>query len=180
MVQASGNLNVKSYKGESPLHTAVSNKMEDVVHKLLQCKVPINEKNNNGATPLMIAAQEGDSDILNILITNDVQIDDQDSTGSTALMLAVKWYLFEDELDEMKECVDMLIQANADLNVTDKDNNNVLMWHNEGWNEDNEDLMFSLIRTGCSINQRNNVGENPHTPSCWEYTYYYSWTVNSP
>ena len=161
IVQASANLNLKNDEGASPLHVAVSNSLEDIVHKLLQCNVSINEKDNNGATPLMIAAEEGDNDILKTLITNDAQIDDQDLTGSTALMLAVKQYLLEDESEETRDCVDTLIKANAALNVTDEDNNNVLMRYDEEWNEDNEELMFSLIRAGCSINQQNNKGETP-------------------
>ena len=161
IVQASASLNLKNYEGESPLHIAVSNSLEDIFHKLLECNVSINEKDNNGATPLMIAAKEGDNDTLKTLIINDAKIDDQDLTGATALMLAVQRYLVEDVSEETRECVDLLIKANADLNMTDKDNNNVLMCYDDGWNEDNTELMFSLIRAGCNMNQQNNKGETP-------------------
>ena len=32
---------------------------------------------------------------------------------------------------------------------------------NEAWSEDNEELRFSLIRAGCSVNQQNDKGETP-------------------
>ena len=46
-----------------------------------------------------------------------------------ALMVAVKQYLFEDESEETRECVEMLLEWNADVNATDNENNNVLMKH---------------------------------------------------
>ena len=132
IMQASASLNLKNYKGESPFYIAVSNSLEDIVHKLLECKVSINEKDNNGAMPLMIAAQEGDNNTSKTLIINDAKIDDQDVTGSTALLLAVQRYLVEDPSEETRECLDILIKANANLNITDKDNNNVLMHYDDG------------------------------------------------
>ena len=74
-------------------------------------------------------------------------------------MVAVKRYLFEDESEETRECVQMLLDWNADVNATDNENNNVLMECNEAWSEANEELRFALIRAGCSINQGNDKGE---------------------
>ena len=68
IVQGCANLNVKNYKGASPLHIAVYNSMEDIVEKLIECDVSINGKDNEGATLLIIAAQEGDSKILKTLL----------------------------------------------------------------------------------------------------------------
>ena len=56
IVQGCANLNVKNYKGASPLHIAVYNSMQDIVEKLLECDISINGKDNEGATPLIIAA----------------------------------------------------------------------------------------------------------------------------
>ena len=159
IVQGCVNLTVKNYKGAIPLHIAVYNSMEDIVQKLLECDVSINVKDNEGATILIIAAQEGDSKILKTLLQKDAKIDEQDLSGSTALMVAVKWYLFEDESEETRECVEMLLEWNADVNATDNENNNVLMQCNEAWSEANEELRFSLIRAGCSVNQQNDKGE---------------------
>ena len=89
--------------------------------------VLVNAKDDEGATPLIIAAQEGDRNILKTLLENNAQIDEQDLSGSTALMVAVKRYLFEDESEETRECVEMLLEWNADVNATDNENNNVLM-----------------------------------------------------
>ena len=161
IVQGCANLNVKNYKGASRLHIAVYHSMEDIVQKLLECDVSINGKDNEGATPLIIAAQEGDSKILKTLIGKDAKIDEQDLSGSTALMVAVKCYLFEDESEEMRECVEILLEGNADVNATDNEINNVLMQCDEAWSEDNQELRFSLIRAGCSVNQQNDKGETP-------------------
>ena len=76
-----------------------------------------------------------------------------------ALMVAVKRYLFKDETEETRECVEMLLEWNADVNTTDNENNNVLMQCDEAWSEANEELRFALIRAGCSINQENDKGE---------------------
>ena len=74
-------------------------------------------------------------------------------------MVAVKRYLFKDESEETRECVEMLLEWNADVNATDNENNNVLMQCDEAWSEVNEELRFALIRAGCSINQENDKGE---------------------
>ena len=76
-------------------------------------------------------------------------------------MVTVKRYLTEDESEEMRQCVDILLEGNADVNARDKKNNNILMQCNEAWCEDNEELRFSLIRAGCSVNQENDEGETP-------------------
>ena len=73
-------------------------------------------------------------------------------------MVAVKRYLVEDESEEMMECVDILLEVNADVNATYNKNNNILMVCDEAWSEDNEELRFSLIRAGCSMNQENDEG----------------------
>ena len=75
-------------------------------------------------------------------------------------MVAVKRYLFEDESEETRECVEMLLEWNADVNATDNENNNVLMQCDEAWSEGNEELRLALIRGGCSVNQQNDKGEN--------------------
>ena len=75
------------------------------------------------------------------------------------------WWLlngifFEDESEETRECVEMLLEWNADVNATDKENNNVLMQCDEAWSEGNEELRLALIRGGCSVSQQNDKGEN--------------------
>ena len=160
IVEGCANLNVKNSKGATPLHISVYNSMEDIVKKLLECDISINAKDDEGATPLIIAAQEGDRNILKTLLEKNAQIDEQDLSGSTALMVAVKRYLFEDELEETRECVEMLLEWNADVNATDNENNNVLMQCDEAWSEANEELRLALIRAGCSVNQQNDKGEN--------------------
>ena len=160
ILQGCANLNVKNSKGASPLHISVYNSMEDIVEKLLESDVSVNAKADEGATPLIIAAQEGDRNILKTLLENNAQIDEQDLSGSTALMVAVKRYLFEDESEETRECVEMLLEWNADVNATDNENNNVLMQCDEAWSEGNEELRLALVRGGCSVNQQNDKGEN--------------------
>ena len=160
IVEACVNLNVKDSKGASPLHISVYNSMADIVEKLLECDVSINAKDDEGVTLLIIAAQEGDRNILKTLLQKNAQIDEQDLSGSTALMVAVKQYLFEDVSEETRECVEMLLEWNADVNATDNENNNVLMQCDEAWSEANEELRLALIRAGCSINQQNDKGEN--------------------
>ena len=159
ILQGCANLNVKNSKGASPLHISVYNSMEDIVEKL-ESDVSVNAKDDEGATPLIIAAHEGDRNILKTLLENNAQIDEQDLSGSTALMVAVKRYLFEDESEETRECVEMLLEWNADVNATDNENNNVLMQCDEAWSEGNEELRLALIRGGCSVNQQNDKGEN--------------------
>ena len=160
IVQGCANLNVKNSKAASPLHISVYNSMEDIVEKLLESDVSINAKDDEGATPLIIALQEGDRNILKTLLQKNAQIDEEDLSGSMALMVAVKRYLFEDESEETRECVEMLLEWNADVNATDNENNNVLMQCDEAWIEANEELRLALIRGGCSVNQQNDKGEN--------------------
>ena len=91
------------------------------------------------------------------LIGKNAKVDEQDLSGYTALMAAVKRFLMEDESEEMRQCVDILLEANA----IDNKNNDVLMQCDEAWCEDNEELRFALIRAGCNVNQENGAGENP-------------------
>ena len=49
-------------------------------------------------------------------------------------------------------CMQELINAHVDLNISNDHGNNALMEHPECWDKDAEELMFSLIKSGCDVN----------------------------
>ena len=75
-----------------------------------------------------------------------------DSNGLTPVMISVRNYLLGDRSDEAIQCIQELIDAEADLSVCDDDGNNALMNLTDQWDEDASEVLILLIRAGCDVN----------------------------
>ena len=153
-------------EGGNVLHYAVKYGLEDIVDELIMKNVTVNEKNQDGLTALMIGAQRGNLRMIEKLMRSECDFNAVDRNGSTAVMISVKHYLVDDRTDEAMACVQELINADVDLNISDEYGNNALMQYSEYWDEDTDELMFSLIRGGCDVNHINNDGDYPLMSAC--------------
>ena len=155
------------FEGGNVLHYAVEHEMQEIVDALIRNNVSVNEKNEEGLTALMISAQKGNLRIIRKLIQSNCDINAVDRTGSTAVMMSVTHYLKNEYLtDEAMECIEEFIHAKADLSICDDRGNNAVMKVRECWDENTEDLLFSLIRAGCDVNCVNVNGNYALMDAC--------------
>lgn len=100
-------VNLKNWKGLTPLIVAVNNNQQQVVKFLIDNNSDINAKTKNLFTALMIAASKGHLEVVKLLIENGADVNAKDKYGTTALMGAVeKCYI---------EIVKLLIENGADI-----------------------------------------------------------------
>ncbi len=73
-----------TYKGVTPLSTAISRGDVEAVKKFIQYGADVNQ-NSNGMSPLMIAARYNKVEIIKILLVNGADHKAKDEKGFTAL-----------------------------------------------------------------------------------------------
>ena len=149
------------FEGGNVLHYAVEHEFEEIADELTEKTVSVNERNEKGLTALMIAAANGNLAILKKLIKSKCEINCVDSNGLTPVMISVRNCLLGDRSDEAIQCIQELIDAEADLSVCDDDGNNALMNLTDQWDEDASEVLILLIRAGCDVNCINKDGDYP-------------------
>ena len=121
-----------------------------------------------GTVPLMLAVQRNDAMSIRLLLNAGADVNIQDSGGKTALMFAVEnsgansFVLFEakDDLfetsDENMKCLRTLLEAGADVNIVDNNQNTALMYAAK-WG--NHDCVKMLLTAETDVNKLNKKGE---------------------
>ena len=170
LIKAGAKLNIKNDEGESPLHMAIMCSSESLVEEMIQRNISVNEKDNIGQTPCMLAAEFGSTNILKMLLNSNAKINDQDSSGCTALIMAIRSFLRDDTSEYDTQCIHLLIENNADVNLVDKNKCNVLMQYLIRWEEpDKQPILNLLINAGCQLDTKEKNGYNVlHlATNCW-------------
>ena len=107
-------LEARNTFGNTALMVAAFWGQEAVVKQLLEAKADINTRNNKDITPLMVAAVSGHVAILAELLNRKPELlEAHDSVGDTALIVAA--------FCGHKAVVEKLLEANAKVNVKDKE-----------------------------------------------------------
>lgn len=140
--------------GKTALMIAISEKEENIVHKLLENNANVNQVDNSGKTGLIIAVSDGDENMVNILLDNGAKINQADYNGRTPLIWAATGYY---------EMIDLLLQKGANINQADNNGNTALMravrqchattkYHNT-------DIIRLLLYNGANVKLSNNEGK---------------------
>ena len=157
------NINLKdSEKGWTPLYYLMDSSdfgEPELVQLLVKAGAHINIKDDKGITPLHLAAFKGQDEIINILLNYNnidgiseemkLDINAKDILGRVPLVLAI----IEGQLNSAL----ILLDAKADINVTDNENNSLLHYAVSG---KGNSLLFSimLIDRKIDLNAQNNDG----------------------
>lgn len=107
------------------LYDAVDRTNLNKVTELLASGADVNERSCYGRTPIMattwwsIPPREDNLKILDLLISKGADVNIQDNYGDTALMVVAR--------NGHYQVIRQLIQSHADVNLVNRDGNNVLM-----------------------------------------------------
>lgn len=107
-----------NYEGDNPLCIASFYENIDLIKKLIEHGWNPNYFDSNLNNALIIAAAEGHKNIVRYLLTQEVQINFQNKIGYTALHFAVN--------DCNHRIVKLLLEAGADVEISDNDRNTPL------------------------------------------------------
>jgi len=109
---------VTSKSGENVLHLLAGKpNQKEIISYFLSKGVDANKVNNDGNTPFMIAAGARENGSLEVLLPVAKNINLQNAKGESALTMAVK--------SGTPDAVALLLGKGADVNVKDKDGNNL-------------------------------------------------------
>ena len=121
-----------------------------------------------GTVPLVLAVQKNNEMAVLLLLHSGADVNIQDQEGKTALMFAVEntgansFVLFEakDDLletsDENMKCLRTLLQAGADVNIVDNNQNTALIYARK-WG--NHDCVKIMLTAETDVNKLNKKGE---------------------
>ena len=161
LLQQNPIIDVKDNQNKTPL--ILSAEIGDILtlKKLLVNGAVADEQDSTGKTALMISAQRGDTEILKTLLQNNVSVDLQDSEGSTAIISAA--YKSSPKSHRCKEyltCIELLIEANANVNLVDDYHNTTLMAACK-CTTTNEKAVISLLKAGSDVNASDDLDYTP-------------------
>jgi ankyrin repeat protein len=114
LIESGAKLNVKDSCGASPLALAVSEKSCPIgtIEALVKAGAAIESVDAKGRTPLLCASISGHSDAVKILLDHKASVTHCDGERKSALHLCCK--------HRAKAIVPLLVNAGADINLTDK------------------------------------------------------------
>lgn len=115
LVAAGADINVRSFRGHTPLRIAARNGRVDVVNYCLSKGAEVNTQGEDGATPLEHAASKGHLEIVKLLVEKGANINLQDKEGDFALGEAAK--------AGFMEVVVYLLEKGADASLKNQDGN---------------------------------------------------------
>ena len=159
------NADAQDDKGRTLLMRAVINVIDDYaiegtktmefIEKLLIVGANINIRDNNGYNALLYAISKNNMQIAKFLIDHGAKlenVDVRDDKGRTPLMRAmiasVEIYNHRKKR-EIIENIEMLLQAGADINITDNYGNNALSY---AISKNNREIVQFLIDHGANLN----------------------------
>ncbi|MCR4556101.1 MAG: ankyrin repeat domain-containing protein [Alphaproteobacteria bacterium] len=144
---------------ESALILAIQLGYGNIVQALLDVKTRANAENNDGQQALMLAVNSGHAKIVQMLIEKGAKIDGQNnsdkpklSVKSAVLLTAVyKGY---------KDIVNILLDAEADVNAKDADGTTALMF---AVKKNYSEIADLLIKSKADVNAKDNFGNTALT-----------------
>lgn len=153
LLNARANVNIQN--GGIPLHRAIFN--NNIVQMLLDAGADVNVQNKWGKTALLAAIYHDRHDVVRQLIDRGADVNLQDDFGHTALGLSLlkeRPYLAYYD-DTYEDIFDMLINAEADVNYTDR--NGITPLYSAVCSQ-SEYRAFRLLAAGADVNHRYNDG----------------------
>ena len=169
------NLNIVNNNGETPLHIAICESLQDVSTALIKNKVNLNVQDNEGRTPLHIAVSKGACYLAKDLVNNHAKVNLQDKNGNTPLHEAA----YRGDIYTVK----LLVESGAKVNIPNNKgetplhclvNRDYREWKRIGdyeyqWRHDTRNKVFTgyeetaryLIKKGAKVKAKDSSGNTP-------------------
>ncbi len=158
---------IKDSDNRIPLHIALDFGLTDMATCLKEIGFDINQINTGGDTALHTFSSTGNRNLVQWLLDHQANVNLKNDSGVTPLFAAVHHY----HLD----IAEMLLNAGADINATDDDDNLVIYELIEDLTlgiekkaklESGCSLVKMLVNKGIAINRKNNCGESSFMKMC--------------
>lgn len=155
MLAHGADVNIPTYHGETPLHSAVRHKRDAAVRALLKAGADVNIKDENGFTPLFLA-MGGPLSVVQALVEAGAEINIQNKYG---------WLVFHriplkgsmEYAGNACEIIEYLIRHGGDINLADRQGETIIF---AAVREGDLDLVKCLVKNGADLNKRRK-GETP-------------------
>ena len=148
---------IRDKNWQTPFMLALSLAQRETVELLLhaRCNVAVTDKNFN--TALHIASKDGLSEIVGLLIDAGICVDIKGAGGLTPLMLAAQ--------GGFADVLEILLQYGANPNLMDRNRATALTFAilSEADDYQCKDIVHTLIRYNCDLNQSSNLRNVIHT-----------------
>jgi len=144
------NVNVKDYRGYTPLCIAAGNGHAEIVKLILAADADVNIGSGHGYTPLYTAAEKGYTEIARILVMKGAKVNARTTEGSTPLCRASE--------RNASELMELLINKGAETNLKSKNESAPLQW---ATSHGNYKMVKLLLSKGADINIKTNFGGTP-------------------
>ncbi len=118
LIEAGANVNKQDRILDSPLLLAGAEGTLEILNLILKANPDFSLYNRYGGTPLIPACERGHVEVVRTLLKTDVDINHVNHLGWTALMEAI---VLSDGGPKHQEIVQLLVDANADVNIADND-----------------------------------------------------------
>jgi ankyrin repeat protein len=132
--------NVRNKEGKTPLMDAAMNGYPEVVEHLLRCGAEVDAETPLAFTALLLASMNGRKEVVEHLIRRGAAINKKDSKYGRSPVL---WATMLGH----SEVVELLLDAEADVTLSDKEGNTALNWAEE---KENEDILNLIKSRGSS------------------------------
>ncbi len=147
-------VHMASKPGFSPLMEASGRGDWKLVRRLISAGAKVNARDETGWTPLMVAAAAGCNHCVESLLKGGARVDARDDNGDTALIAAAPGEHQEGGYPNT-ETIRLLIEAGADVNVSNHFGETALMW--AAWWVHPERVRV-LMEAGSNVNARDKQG----------------------
>ena len=158
LVKNSADLNIKNFRGETPLHIAAKNNNLELVFNLINLGVNNREKNQKGETPIFEAVKNGNMEIIRVFYNNGASVLDKDNNKNNLIHISVL------EGNNKSEVIRFLIDRGVSVKELNKDNKTALdlIYENISKVEQaaNQNILIEGFQNRNQTNSRNNRNNN--------------------
>lgn len=155
--------NIKNNDGKSALHFVMKYSFLPniyLLHHLLNAGANVNEIDNEGNSPLIVALSNTNFKFAKILFDHGANPTIKNKNGKSALHFAVKYALFDLDVQLLVE----LIKAGANVNDIDNEGNTPLIKVLQSYNSVSTfNIVTILLENGANLNIKNKKGQTAIT-----------------
>jgi ankyrin repeat protein len=162
LIENKFNVNAWSYQdGNTALHFTSENNLKEAAQRLVCKNAEVNAKNFEGNTALHIAVQKNNLDCLKFLVKHGANVNEVNKKRQSSLHLVFVLSYFSSKSCE--EQLQVLLEAGADINAKDEDNNTALHAAviSKLTDEEIEKSCRILIATGADLSAKNDKLDTP-------------------
>jgi len=151
LIAMNANIESRNLDGSTALHLAANKGQKGKVGALLAANANVLAQDTLNNTPLHYAARAGHHEVVKMVLERGENVDSVNKLGMTPLSLAIA----EPCRNRLERIVSLLLSANADVNIPNKDGNTPL--HHAAMNQ-NLKILKLLLHGGGNLHLANRKG----------------------